>query len=70
MILKLIFDTGEEPKDVNELQIAAAVEDVCRQLPNVDIDGVGYMLQAQASIDRIQQERMMNECCKTCEEEK
>lgn len=70
MVLKLIFAPDENPKDVNELQISAAIEDVCRQLPDVDIDAVGYLLQAQAAIDRLKNESKLNERCKACTEEK
>lgn len=69
MILRIIFDTDENPKDVNELQIAAAVEDICRQIPNVDIDTVGYMLQTQAAVDRLKYESMMNRPCQAVKEE-
>lgn len=69
MILNIIFADGEDPKDVNELHISAAIYDVCGQLPNIDMNAVGYMLLAQRAINGLKHERMMNEPCQAAKED-
>lgn len=69
MKANITFDNGEDPKDVNELHLSAAIYDVLSQIPNIDIDAVGTMLLTQGAVNRLKYEKQMNEPCQACAED-